>query len=62
MLICVSLFTMTLFLPAKDHDLESNVECFGTTCGETICFDFGRILTNEERAWVSDVSEVMLCD
>lgn len=53
---------MTLFLPAKDHDLESHVECFGTTCGETICFDFGRILTNEERAWVSDVSEVMLCD
>lgn len=61
-LIGASLFMMAGFLPAKDNAVSSNIECIGSTCGAVICFDYGRELTNNERAWFSDTMEQFICD
>ncbi len=62
LVIGVGLFMMGGFLPAKENAVTSNIECIGSTCGVVICFDYGRELTNDERAWFSDTMEQFFCD
>lgn len=61
MFIYVGLFMMSGFLSAEKQAEKSHVECFATTCGISFCVDYGHDLTNDERLWIYDTAEAILC-
>ena len=56
-------FMMAGFLPASVQGVNTNIECFGTTCGVTYCTPpLPREMDNKERAFVYDLAEMLFCD
>lgn len=58
----LGLFLMAGFLPASVQEVNSHVECFGTTCGFVGCIESNRELTNQERLGIYDLIEEFMCE